>query len=251
VNPRRSPLPTDVGSLSDLPPAFDERVAAGLAALRLDLDDTDRARLRDHVRLLLGWNEAINLTAIRDPVTAATAHILDSLSAAPLLRSERVTAFVDLGSGGGFPGIPLAIALPAEHAVLVESIGKKAGFLQTAVAALGLGGVVEVRSRRAEEIAARGDGRTWPAVVARAVAALPRLVELAMPLLDVGGLLVAWKRLPFEDELDAGRRALWALGGGEPEVHPVSIEGLDDHVLVVARKVRAASGSGSGRGRRR
>ncbi|HYX12605.1 MAG TPA: RsmG family class I SAM-dependent methyltransferase, partial [Candidatus Acidoferrum sp.] len=130
MNPRRSPLPTDVGSLPPLPAEFDGRLSAGLDALAIDLPPDARSKLVDHVRLLLAWNESINLTAIRDPVAAATAHVVDSLSAVPLLRREGVRAFLDLGSGGGFPGIPLAVALPADRAVLVESIGKKARFLE-------------------------------------------------------------------------------------------------------------------------
>jgi len=251
VNPRRSPLPTDVGSLPPLPAEFDGRLSAGLDALAIDLPPDARSKLVDHVRLLLAWNESINLTAIRDPVAAATAHVVDSLSAVPLLRREGVRAFVDLGSGGGFPGIPLAVALPADRAVLVESIGKKARFLETAVRATGLAGIVEVRAQRAEELAATGGGRRgWPAVVARAVASLPDLVELAFPLLAIRGILVAWKRLPIDDELEAGRRALEAQGGSVPELHPVTIDGLESHVLVTARKLRA-SPSRSGPSQRR
>jgi len=240
VNPRRSPLPTDVGSISPLPPEFAERLSAGLRALAIELPQAAQARLADHVRLLLAWNAAINLTAIRDPVAAATAHVIDSLAALPILRAEGVREFVDIGSGGGFPGIPLAVALPADRAVLVESIAKKARFLETAVAGLGLAGRVTVSATRAENLA-RDDvtrRRPWQAVVVRAVAPLPELVELALPLLRVDGLLIAWKSLPLDDELAAGQEALAALGGGMATVNDVEVVGLESHVLVVARKLR-------------
>ena len=103
--------------------------------------------------------------------------------------------FLDLGSGGGYPGLPLALALPAERALLVDSIAKKAAFLEVAVAAAGVAGRVEIAAARAESLAAdRRHRERWPAVTVRAVASLAELVELAFPLLAPGGVLVAWKR---------------------------------------------------------
>jgi len=172
------------------------------------------------------------------------AHVLDSLTAVPLLRSAGIDAFADLGSGGGLPGLPLAIALPAQRALLVESTGKKARFLETAVAAVmpeahggdvpGSVAPVAVAAVRAEALARDPAHRgAWPCVTARAVAALPDLVELAVPLLGPGGILVAWKRGDLTGELDAGRRALDALGGGRVELHPVELPALAGHALVV------------------
>jgi 16S rRNA (guanine527-N7)-methyltransferase len=193
--------------------------------------------LADHLRLLLAWTAAVNLTAIRDPRAAVAAHVLDALAALPLLREHGVRALLDLGSGGGYPGLPLAIALPAERALLVDSIGKKARFLATAVTGLNLADRVEVAAVRAETLAAdpRHRGR-WPAVTARAVAALPELVELAFPLLAPGGLLVAWKRSEIEQERARAMPALAALGGGTLEVIHVAPPVPAGHVLVVCRK---------------
>lgn len=238
MNPRRSPLPTDVGSLPHLPPAFEARLSAGLETLGVEITAAQRTALEDHLRLLLAWNEAINLTAIRDPVVAATAHVLDSLTAVPLLRTEGVDAFVDIGSGGGFPGIPLAIALPDARALLADSIAKKVRFLETAVHALGLEARVAASAGRVETLAHRpADRARWPAVVARAVGSLPELAELGLPLLRDGGLLVAWKRLPLDDELAAMRHVLPGLGGSQPQLNQVIVDGLGGHVLVVVRKL--------------
>lgn len=167
--------------------------------------------------------------------------MLDSLTSVPLLRSLGVDAFVDLGSGGGLPGLPLAIALPARRALLVDSTGKKARFLETAVAAVApahehpaAAASIAVADVRAETLgrdpAQRG---AWPCVTARAVASLPDLVELAVPLLRPGGVLVAWKRGDLAAELAAGRRALDALGGGRLETRPVDLPALAGHALVV------------------
>jgi 16S rRNA (guanine527-N7)-methyltransferase len=195
------------------------------------------AALADHLRLLLAWNGAVNLTAIRDPRAAVAAHVLDALSAVPLLRRRGVRALLDLGSGGGYPGLPLAIALPAERALLVESIGKKARFLETAVAGLGLADHVDVAAERAETLAADARNRErWPAVTARAVASLGDLVELAFPLLAPGGVLVAWKGSGIGDECDRAMPALAALGGGTLEVVEAAPPAPTGHILVVCRK---------------
>lgn len=235
----RVPLPTRVDDLPALPPGYQATLEAGLAALRLTLPPATRAAIDDHVRLLLAWTAAINLTAIRDPAAVAREHVLDSLSALPLLRRHAVDAVLDLGSGGGFPGLPLALALPARRALLVDSVAKKARFLTTVTAALGIDERVTVAAIRAEALAADARQRgAWPAVVVRAVASLAELAELAFPLLGPNGLLVAWKRLPLDVELARAAPALAAVGGGSPRIVPSGVPGLEDHVLVVVPRVR-------------
>jgi 16S rRNA (guanine527-N7)-methyltransferase len=150
------------------------------------------------------------------------------------MRERGIDRFIDLGSGGGYPGIPIAAALPAARALLLEPVAKKAGFLSAVVSATGLGDTVEAAAVRAEALAAdrRHRGR-WPGVTVRAVAGLAELVELAFPLLEPGGALIAWKRGDIDTELVAAERAIDALGGGSLEVRPVTIDGLHDHRLVV------------------
>ena len=125
----REPLPTRVEDTPGLPPAYDAALEGGLAALSLTLTPAARAAIDGHARLLLAWTSAINLTAIRDPAAVAVAHVVDSLTAAASMRERGISRFVDLGSGGGYPGIPLAAAIPAERALLIEPIAKKADFL--------------------------------------------------------------------------------------------------------------------------
>jgi len=236
----REPLPTRVCELPDLPPEYAATLDAGLAALGAAPAPEARPGIDDHVRLLLAWTEAINLTAIRDPAAVAREHVLDSLSALDLLRSRGIDELLDLGSGGGYPGLPLALALPAHRALLVESVGKKARFLETAVAAVGAQEWVGVATTRAETLAAdRRQRERWQAVVARAVAPLADLLELALPLTRIGGVLIAWKRLPLAEELERAGPALAVLGGGRLEVVPTMLAGLEDHVLVVVAKIRA------------
>jgi len=237
LDPAREPLPTRVEEVPDLPLAAVHALDAGLAALGVELTAEARRAIDGHARLLLAWTSAINLTAIRDPQAVATAHIVDSLTALPFLAARGIDRFLDLGSGGGYPGLPLAAALPAARALLVEPTAKKVRFLETVIAATGMEATVEASAIRAEALAADPRHRgQWPAVTARAVAALPELVELAFPLLAPGGFLVAWKRGDLADEVAATQRALQALGGGSMEGVPVEVPGLVGHVLVVVTR---------------
>jgi 16S rRNA (guanine527-N7)-methyltransferase len=199
------------------------------------------------VRLLLAWNAAINLTAITDPAEVARRHVADSLTAFDVIRGGPHASLLDLGSGGGFPGLPLAAALPATRVLLVDSTAKKAAFLEAVRQALGLADHVTVAAGRAEALAPGGAATTSGAgpaegghhdvVTARAVGPLDDLVELSLPLLAMGGRLVAWKRGDLAGELAAARRAVTALGGGVPVVHAVpEALGLAGHALVVVRK---------------
>jgi 16S rRNA (guanine527-N7)-methyltransferase len=236
----REPLPTRVSDTTALPPTYDAALDRGLDAIGLQLSPGGRLAIEGHLRLLLAWTGAINLTAIRDPEAAATAHVIDSLTGASVLRDLGADRFLDLGSGGGFPGIPLVAALDGTTARLVEPIGKKATFLATALVATGLDERIAVDHARIEALAAdRRQRGSWPAITARAVASTADLVELAFPLLARGGALVAWKRGDLGIELAAARRAAHALGGGTIEVVPVRAAGalpaLAGHALVVAR----------------
>lgn len=233
----REPLPTHVRDTPALPPAYDEALRRGLETLRIDVDDPARAVIDGHVRLLLAWTEAINLTAIRDPADVALRHVIDSLAAVGWLRERGIARLLDLGSGGGFPGVPIAAALPAIRVALLDPIAKKARFLATCVDATGLAPRVTVVRARAEELARDGHQRgRWPAITARAVASLADLAELTFPLLAPRGSLVAWKRGDIDRELETARNAIAALGGGTLEVHDVPVDGLPGHRLVVATR---------------
>ncbi len=233
----RAPLPTHVRDTPALPSAYHDALDRGLVELGLGLSSASRAAIEGHARLLLAWTEAINLTAIREPAAVALDHVVDSLAAMTWLRAKAPAALLDLGSGGGYPGVPLAAASPDMRVTLLESVAKKARFLATVVDAIGLGETVEVVAERAETLAADPAHRgRWPVVAARAVATTADLIELAFPLLAPGGALIAWKRGELGTELDAAERAIAALGGGSLEPFAVDVAGLDRHVLIVATR---------------
>jgi 16S rRNA (guanine527-N7)-methyltransferase len=205
---------------------------------------------------LLAWNEAINLTAIRDPAAVAVRHVADSLVGIGVLHARSIERFVDLGSGGGFPGLPLAAAVAGTTSLLVESVAKKTRFLETVATAVGLDRRIAVATRRAEDVGRASDQRgRWPGVTARAVASLADLVELGLPLLHPGGVLIAWKSgypgdaAGLGGELAAARRALDEIGDGSIEVGPSvaelagpgsrsAVEAIADHRLVVVERGR-------------
>ena len=192
---------------------------------------------------MLAWSRAINLPAIREPADAARLHVLDSLTAVRPLRDRGIDAFLDLGSGGGYPGLPLALALPATEAVLVDSVGKKVAFLETVVSALPPvpegSPTIRARRARAEELSADPlERERWPAVLVRAVADLGELIELSFPLLRPGGWLIAWKRGDIVAELSAAEGALDALGGGAIDIRDAALAALPGHRLVFVRKDR-------------
>jgi 16S rRNA (guanine527-N7)-methyltransferase len=231
----REPLPTAVSGTPALPPEYDDALEGGLRELGLALTGAARRAIDGHARLLLAWTTAMNLTAIRDPEAVALGHVVDSLAAVPILRERGVDRFIDLGSGGGYPGIPLSVAVPAARALLIDPVGKKVRFLSTVIAATALDATVEAAPVRAEALAVDRQHRgRWPAIVARAVASLPELVELAFPLLELDGVLVAWKRGDIDGELAAAESAAAALGGGSFEIRRVPVNGLADHCLVIA-----------------
>lgn len=215
--------------------ALEQLLETDAPALRAELPPGFADAAEAYVRLLLEANARLNLTRVVEPDAVARLHLLDSLAALPLLPSSG--AAVDLGSGGGMPGIVLAIARPAVHWTLVDSVGKKADALRGFVAALGLTNVV-VLAERAEMLGQGPARASFDLVTARACAALPVLAEYALPLLRVGGMLIAWKGPISSDELAAGAVASDLLGGGAPEERPTGVAALGDHRFVLIGKRR-------------
>jgi 16S rRNA (guanine527-N7)-methyltransferase len=189
------------------------------------------------VALLLGANRRLNLTRVTEPAAVARLHLLDSISALPLIDAlPRAGRCLDLGSGGGVPGLVLALARPEQRWVLVDSVRKKADALAGFVTALGIGNV-ELVAERAEVLGRDSSHRAGhDLVTARACASLPVLAEYALPLLAVGGTLLAWKGPIAEDELRSGAAAAAACGGGPPSVHPSGFVELGDHRFVAISK---------------
>ena len=210
------------------PAARDAQTASGglagmAASAGVPLDPGQLARFDAYRDLLLEWNTRVNLTAVTDPAAVERRLFLDALRMVPaideyrrLIGADVVLAstlrLVDVGSGAGFPGLALKIARPDLDVTLVEATGKKAAFLDHAVAALGLTGVTAIHAR-AEELGHDPAHRAaYDLATARAVASLPALLELCVPLLREGGRAFFPKGLELADELAIGSRAAAVLG---------------------------------------
>ncbi len=204
---------------ADLAPALE----AGLVAL--GLPPAHAPRLLDYLALLSRWNQAYNLTAVREPREMLVKHLLDSLAMHAYVHDERLA---DLGTGPGLPGIPLAIVKPQLRVSLVESNGKKARFLREAVRQLGLANA-RVLEARAEQVAEDGQ---YDAITARALDRLAGILQVGGHLLRPGGRLLAMKGARVDEEV-AELPPSWRLEA----VHPLRVPGLDAerHLVVVAR----------------
>jgi 16S rRNA (guanine527-N7)-methyltransferase len=183
------------------------------------------------VRLLAGSDAP---TAVRDPQAVVDVHLADSLVALELPEVRQARQIADLGSGAGLPGLVLALVQPAAQVTLVESQRRKCEFLERAISALSLTNAVVVCSR-AEEL---GADAAFDVVTARALASLPVLCEYAAPLLEQGGVLVAWKGAVDSSEEADGLAAAAALGLARTTVRPVvPYEGSERRTLHIFRKV--------------
>jgi len=188
-------------------------------------------QLEQFSALLVEKNKVMNLTGITEPREVATLHLLDSLSLVPMADLAG-KAVVDVGTGAGFPGVPLAIALPTSRVTLLDSLNKRIEFLKESCAAIGLANVECVHGR-AEEFAA--DRReSYDFAVSRAVANLPMLCELCLPLVKVGGEFLAMKSSHTEEEIAEAKTAIAKLGGKIVAVADYTIPTTD----VVHRVVR-------------
>ena len=173
---------------------LEARIVEGLAAMGLDIGEAERGRMAAHLELIAKWNRVHNLTAVRDTAQMVALHLLDRLSLVPHLRSAR--SVLDVGTGPGFPGVPLAIARPGLEVTLLDSSNKKCAFLEQAKAELGLGNVQVVCERVEQWRPERG----FDLVVSRAFADLADFVGQAGHLVAPGGRMLAMKGVyPFEE----------------------------------------------------
>ncbi|HEX9923195.1 MAG TPA: 16S rRNA (guanine(527)-N(7))-methyltransferase RsmG [Anaerolineae bacterium] len=213
-------------------------LANGAQQFDLALSEAQLDAFERYSRELIAWNERVNLTRIVAPGEIVTKHFLDSLSVSLVLPELRSPfAIIDVGSGAGFPGLPLKIALPDIALTLLEATAKKTAFLEHLVGVLGLTGVT-ILTARAETVGRRPEKREqYDAAVARAVSALSVLVEYTLPLVKVGGWIILQKGQDPTSELKEAANALQILGGRVSDVRPVPISGLEAtrHLVVIEK----------------
>jgi 16S rRNA (guanine527-N7)-methyltransferase len=208
----------------------------GARRFNLTLSDAQLAAFERYSQELVAWNQQTNLTRIVEPEEITVKHFLDSLSVCLALPDlAQPWSIIDVGSGAGFPGLPLKLALPQLHLTLLESSGKKTDFLRHLVEVLRLLEVMVMTVRA--EVAGHQPGHRqgYDVAVARAVAALPVLVEYTMPFVKIGGWVIVQKGQAPADEIDGAANALETLGGHLEQVLPVTVPGLDAarHLIII------------------
>lgn len=221
-------------------------LSSGACKLGIDLDETHQMLFELYYQELQDWNKKINLTTIIDYEAVQVRHFLDSLTVTLVLAKEELTvpsfSIIDVGTGAGFPGIPLKIILPHIKLTLLDSTAKKTTFLRHLIKKMKLLDV-NVITGRAEEIAHSPLYRQqFDLVVSRAVASMSTLVELTLPFCKVGEKFVAYKKGKINEEISKATAALDIMGGRITQIKKVGIEELgDERYLVVVNKIRQTS----------
>ena len=213
-------------------PELTETLAAGLTALGLSPAPAALDQLGRYCDLLLEKNQVMNLTAVTEPAEVVRRHFLDSAALLPT-RALQGKAVVDVGTGAGFPGLVLAILDPSAHLTLLDSQGKRLDWLAEVVGELGLDNVTILQGR-AEELGLDKDQRErYDTAVSRAVAALPVLAELCLPLVKPGGLFLAMKSNKTDEEIEAAAPIIQTLGGEPPFVMDYRLPGSETYQRIV------------------
>jgi len=218
---------------------FDQLTAEAAEAFSLQLSPNQLQQLETVADSLVEWNRKFNLTAITDPHNVRLKHFLDSLSCHLPLGKHAPDNLIDIGTGAGFPGLPLKLIYPDMALTLVESVAKKTLFLDHIVQELGLDGV-QVLNQRAEEVGKDPVHREqYDCAAARAVAGLPTLAEYLLPLVRVGGIVLAQKGGSAPEEAEQASAALETLGGELDELLEVHLPGIDEkRFLIIIKKVK-------------
>ena len=217
---------------------FAEILAARGAEAQLSFTEEQLAQFTRYYELLVETNKVMNLTAITEPEEVAVKHMVDSLLAFEAVMAGKT--LVDVGTGAGFPGVPLKIYCPSLKVTLVDSLGKRLRFLEQVISELGLKGI------RCEHLRAEDAGRNkkhreqYDYVTARAVARLSVLSEYCLPLAKKGGQFIALKGSRYAEEIDEGEAAVKILGGKIISAEPVKLPGLDDgRAIIKIAKIKA------------
>ena len=208
--------------------SFEDILAARAAEAGIALTDRQIEQFAHYNELLLTWNERMNLTALTAPEDVAVKHIIDSLAAYEEGLFARARTLIDVGTGAGLPGIPLAVYAPHIEVTLLDALKKRVDFLEEVSYALDLSNVVCVHARAEGAARTRTYREQYDIAVSRAVARLPVLAEYALPFVRVGGTFLALKGRAYREEIAESLEAVKILGGGEITVRRVALPGLPD-----------------------
>jgi len=205
----------------------------------LKLTEEKNAILEKYMEGILAWNEKVNLTNITDPAEFRIKHNADSLMCVDFPEFLDAETVIDVGTGGGFPGIPLAVYAPEKQFTLLDSLNKRLKIIDELAEELGIKNITLVHGRAEDAARAKEHRAKYDLCVSRAVSNLATLSEYCLPFIKVGGYLLAYKGPGAEEEVKEAAKALKTLGGSLVDIRETSMEeyGLDHRILVI-KKVR-------------
>ena len=202
--------------------------------------DEQLSAFQRYYELLIDWNEKINLTAITEYKDVLFKHFLDSVSIIKAYDMHKVSSLIDVGTGAGFPGIPIKIMFPNIKVTLLDSLNKRLNFLNTLIDDLSLDNIYTVHGR-AEDIARLSDHREkYDLCVSRAVANLSTLTELCLPFVKIGGSFISYKSEKASEEIIAAKKAIYLLGGKLADSISFELDG-NNRTLVIIDKISSTS----------
>lgn len=205
-----------------------QKLIEGANSVGVKISQEEASLFGKYLDLLLDWNKKINLTAIIDPEEIVVKHFIDSIVLVPYLIKYDKLSILDVGTGAGFPGIPLKIVMPGINVVLLDSLNKRVLFLDTVIKELGLSGISAVHGRAEDFAKQTGYREAFDIVTSRAVAKLSILSELCLPFVKVGGKFVSYKGAKADEEIKEAQNAIKILGGRISDLAEIVLPGLDD-----------------------
>lgn len=212
---------------------FIEEMKKAAAGYGIELSEKQLEQFNRYYELLVEWNKVMNLTAITEPHEVAVKHMIDSLTAYDASLFTEGATVIDVGTGAGFPGLPLKIFAPGIKLTLMDSLNKRVRFLQTVVDELGLQEVACVHARAEEGARNKAYREQFDIAVSRAVARLPILAEYCLPFVRRGGHFLALKGMQYQEEEQEAVKAIKVMGGSETQTRSVKLPGLEDVRAVI------------------